>query len=181
MRMTRVLSISPDFLNTGLDWTKATLPDDPEQRAGILGQFTGFISAWDPVAQKEAWRVQHSNMWNGGMLSTAGNLVFQGNAEGQFASYRADNGERLWTFDAQTGIVAAPHDLCDQWKAVRGGDGRLGRDGHYLRGTFRPLSRLGKTVAACWCSNSMLREPCRHPNPSVVERRSLRRWWRMKV
>jgi len=98
----------PGFLNTGLDWTKATLPDDPEQRAGILGQFTGFISAWDPVAQKEAWRVQHSNMWNGGMLSTAGNLLFQGNAEGQFASYRADNGERLWTFDAQTGIVAAP-------------------------------------------------------------------------
>ena len=98
----------PGFINTGLDWTKATLPDDPEQRAGLFSQFTGFITAWDPVAQKEVWRFAHSNLWNGGILSTAGNLIFQGNADGQFASYRADNGERLWTFDAQSGIVAAP-------------------------------------------------------------------------
>ena len=96
------------FYNTGLDWTKATLPDDPEQRAGVLSQFTGFITAWDPVAQKEAWRVPHSNLWNGGMLSTAGNLLFQGNAEGQFVAYSADSGKQLWEYEAQSGIVAAP-------------------------------------------------------------------------
>jgi len=101
-------SYEKNFYNTGLDWTKATLPDDPEQRAGVLSQFTGFITAWDPIAQKEAWRVPHNNLWNGGILSTAGNLVFQGNADGQFVAYKADNGEQLWRFEAQTGIVAAP-------------------------------------------------------------------------
>jgi PQQ-dependent dehydrogenase (methanol/ethanol family) len=122
-------SYQPGFYNTGIDWTKATLPDDPEERAGVVSQFTGFISAWDPVAQKEAWRIPHSYLWNGGMLSTAGNLLFQGNADGEFVSYRADNGERLWDFDAQTGIMAAPitYSIGDrQFVAVVAGWGGLG-------------------------------------------------------
>ncbi|MDP5064636.1 MAG: c-type cytochrome, partial [Haliea sp.] len=44
----------------------------------------------------------------GGLLSTAGDLLFQGNADGELVAYRAGDGERLWSFDAQTGIVAAP-------------------------------------------------------------------------
>src|SRR2546423_1007499 len=43
---------------------------------------TGHLLAWDPVAQKERWRVQYKTIWNGGLLSTAGNLVFQSKAEG---------------------------------------------------------------------------------------------------
>ncbi|MBE9548820.1 MAG: PQQ-dependent dehydrogenase, methanol/ethanol family [Proteobacteria bacterium] len=97
-----------NFFNTGIDWSKATLPDDPAERAGVFSQFTGFITAWDPVAQKEVWNVPHTTLWNGGMLSTAGNLLFQGNADGEFVAYRATSGEDLWRFDAQTGIVAAP-------------------------------------------------------------------------
>jgi len=50
--------------------------------------------------------VEHPGSWNGGTLSTAGNLVFQGTADGKFVAFRADNGERLWDFSAQTGIVA---------------------------------------------------------------------------
>ena len=42
------------------------------------------------------------------MLSTAGNLVFQGNAGGTFAAYSADKGEKLWSFPTQTGVIAAP-------------------------------------------------------------------------
>ena len=42
------------------------------------------------------------------MLSTAGGLVFQGSAAGDFAAFDTANGRRLWTFPAQTGIVAAP-------------------------------------------------------------------------
>ncbi|MEM9303610.1 MAG: c-type cytochrome, partial [Pseudomonadota bacterium] len=64
--------------------------------------------AWDPVARKEVWRYQHAGPWNGGALATAGNLVFQGSLIGEFAAYRADSGERLWAFDAQTGVAAAP-------------------------------------------------------------------------
>ena len=46
----------------------------------------GRLLAWDPVKQKEAWRVEHVAPWNGGTLTTAGNLVFQGTAEGRFVA-----------------------------------------------------------------------------------------------
>ena len=74
----------------------------------ILAGANGHLAAWDPLARKEVWRVQHGGPWNGGVLSTAGNLVVQGQANGEFNIYRADTGEVLWTFDAQSGIVAAP-------------------------------------------------------------------------
>jgi quinohemoprotein ethanol dehydrogenase len=45
---------------------------------------------------------------SGGTLSTAGNLVFQGRADGTFSAYRATDGRRLWEFDAGVGIAAAP-------------------------------------------------------------------------
>jgi mono/diheme cytochrome c family protein len=96
------------FWNTGVDIPLNSLPDDPETRKAFMSMIKGRISAWDPVAQKEMWSVQHNGPWNGGMLATAGNLLFQGNANGEFVAYRADDGERLWGFPAQTGIVAAP-------------------------------------------------------------------------
>ena len=46
--------------------------------------------------------------WNGGLLSTAGNLVFQGTAAGEFIAYRASDGAKLWSFATQTGVIAAP-------------------------------------------------------------------------
>ncbi|MFT6274435.1 MAG: PQQ-dependent dehydrogenase (methanol/ethanol family) [Halioglobus sp.] len=98
----------PGFWNTGTDARLALLPSDPVQRQGVIDMVKGHISAWDPVAQKERWRVVHEGPWNGGMLSTAGNLLFQGNAEGQLVAYSADKGAPLWQFDAQTGIVAPP-------------------------------------------------------------------------
>ena len=64
--------------------------------------------AWDPVKQQEAWRVEYRGPWNGGTLATAGNLVFQGTADGKLVAYRADNGEQLWDFPTQTGVVAPP-------------------------------------------------------------------------
>jgi len=69
----------------------------------------GYLLAWDPVAQKEAWRHPHGMPWNGGTLTTAGNLVFQGTADGRFLALRADDGKLLWTsHSADTGIIAAP-------------------------------------------------------------------------
>jgi quinohemoprotein ethanol dehydrogenase len=72
------------------------------------GDGRGYLVAWDPVAQREVWRVTHDFIWNGGTLSTAGGLVFQGTADGRFSAYRASDGERLWGFDAGLGIIAAP-------------------------------------------------------------------------
>ena len=68
----------------------------------------GSLVAWDPVRQEEAWRVMHQNIWNGGVMASAGNLVFQGDAYGKFSAYDARNGKSLWNFDAQLGIIGAP-------------------------------------------------------------------------
>ncbi len=69
---------------------------------------SGHLLAWDPVAQKEVWRAQYTGAWNGGVLSTAGNIVFQGTAHGTFAAYRANDGKLLWEQPSGTGIIAAP-------------------------------------------------------------------------
>jgi mono/diheme cytochrome c family protein len=68
----------------------------------------GRLVAWDPVAQREVWRVEHPQPLSGGTLSTAAGLVFQGRADGLFRAYRAADGEALWEFQNETGIAAAP-------------------------------------------------------------------------
>ena len=69
---------------------------------------TGHLLAWDHVARKAAWRVQHPALWNGGLLSTGGGLLFQGAGDGRFAAYSAATGVVLWETRSQTGIMAAP-------------------------------------------------------------------------
>ena len=67
----------------------------------------GRLVAWDPVKQKEAWHVEYPAPWNGGTLTTAGNLVFQGTADGRFVAYDATTGKDLWETPTGTGVVAA--------------------------------------------------------------------------
>jgi quinohemoprotein ethanol dehydrogenase len=68
----------------------------------------GYLIAWDPVNQTEVWRANYLGPWNGGVLTTAGNLVVQGNAAGDVTAYRADSGEKLWSMFAQSPVMAAP-------------------------------------------------------------------------
>jgi PQQ-dependent dehydrogenase (methanol/ethanol family) len=99
----------PGLWNVGVNTLYASFPEQtPEVQAQLVQMIRGQIIAWDPVARKEVWRVQHRLPWNGGMLATAGNLVFQGNSVGEFSAYAADSGDKLWSAAAQTGIVAAP-------------------------------------------------------------------------
>ena len=46
----------------------------------------GRLMAWDPVKQKAGWTEEQISPWNGGTLTTAGNLVFQGTADGRFVA-----------------------------------------------------------------------------------------------
>jgi quinohemoprotein ethanol dehydrogenase len=68
----------------------------------------GRLVAWDPVAQVARWTVDHPVLMGGGVLATAGNLVFQGRSDGMLVAYRATDGAKLWQFDAGTGIMAPP-------------------------------------------------------------------------
>ncbi len=94
--------------NVAIDWQLNAPTGAADVDDKIAGLVRGHISAWDPVEQKEVWRYQHAGSWNGGMLATAGNLVFQGNSGGNFAAYNATTGEQVWTAPAQTGVVAPP-------------------------------------------------------------------------
>ena len=70
--------------------------------------YAGRLIAWDPIARKPRWTAEYGSYWNGGTLATAGNLVFQGTAAGDFIAYNATTGEKLWSSWATTGIVAPP-------------------------------------------------------------------------
>lgn len=84
------------------------LPEDPKIVKDIAGSFKGKLLAWDPIKQKAAWSQDHVTIYNGGTLSTAGNLVFQGTADGRVVAYAADSGKKLWESPANTGVMAAP-------------------------------------------------------------------------
>ncbi len=94
--------------NTGVDFNAASMPQIPEVKEQILGGIKAYLLAWDPAAQAEAWRVEYPGPSNGGVLTTAGNLVVQGTAGGDVVVYRADDGEQLWSAHAQTGVLAGP-------------------------------------------------------------------------
>ncbi len=69
-----------------------------------------FLIAWDPVAQRERFRVAVGNeeYAGGGVLATAGGLVVQGTSSGRLVLYRADTGTRLAEIEVGTAIMAAP-------------------------------------------------------------------------
>ena len=94
--------------NVGMDTANNAMPADNAVREAAKKATKGVLIAWDPVAQKERWRVTLGGPWNGGVLATAGGLVFQGNAMGNFVAYDSASGKNLWSFEAQTGVVAAP-------------------------------------------------------------------------
>jgi quinohemoprotein ethanol dehydrogenase len=113
---TGLVYIPVQQMGTRFSHDVADLTDDAFNVMGTIvkpvvkqpGDGKGKLVAWDPVAQKAVWTVQHDNLWNGGVLSTAGGVVFQGTAEGLFNAYDATSGKELWKFNAGLGINAAP-------------------------------------------------------------------------
>lgn len=112
--------------NTGSDFSINALPTDAAKIKALKAFLKGRLIAWDPVAQKPKWTAEHNGPWNGGVLSTAGNLVFQGTADARFSAYNASTGDKKWSFFTQTGIVAAPISYAidgEQYIAVASGWG----------------------------------------------------------
>lgn len=74
---------------------------------GEFGEI-GKLVAWDPVQQTERWSVDQQISTNSGVLSTAGNLVFQGEGTGEFAAYTADSGRKVWSVKTGSAIHSVP-------------------------------------------------------------------------
>lgn len=95
-------------------------PEDPPPELDGSGS---YLLAWDPVKREPAWQ-QRLGGSRAGVLTTAGNLVFQGTSEETFSAFRADDGEQVWMTETQAGIVggAASYELDgEQYIAVVAG------------------------------------------------------------
>ncbi len=95
---------TPGQWNTGIDMAvyENFGSDDDYER------WEAFLLAWDPVRQREAWRVPHVTAFNGGTLSTGDDLLWEGSADGRFVAYRASDGTKLWESPVGTGVMAGP-------------------------------------------------------------------------
>lgn len=84
----------------------------PELRAKLQQEANakekGYLLAWDPRTQTEAWRVDYPHPGSGGVLATAGNLLIQGTIDKTLAIYRADTGAKLWEMNIDQAPVAGP-------------------------------------------------------------------------
>jgi quinohemoprotein ethanol dehydrogenase len=105
----------------------APLPPMSELGEGVAHsiQSRGVLRAIDPLSGRVAWE-QAGSLWDGGILSTAGNLVIRGDAAGELNVYAADSGRLLNRLDIGTSIMAAPMTYSvrgEQYVAVMAGYG----------------------------------------------------------
>jgi len=100
--------VQPGAWNNAIDQSLLQAPDDPEEARKATENVSGNLLAWDPVKQMEVWAVKHDTVQNGGVLATAGGLVFQGTGAGMFQARNADNGNLMWQFAVSDGIIAGP-------------------------------------------------------------------------
>lgn len=98
-----------EYHNDSRTWNTATGYDSDNKTHvdSLAGRNFGKLIAWNPIEQKEEWSVWQKSSWNAGVLTTD-DLVFQGNAKGEFSAYDALTGDELWSYPLQTGIVASP-------------------------------------------------------------------------
>ena len=166
---------SPIAYNIGISLAAGAPLTEPAAKKAAWDREKGYLLAWDPVHQRAAWRAQHLGPWNGGVLTTAGNLVAQGDAAGNFNVYRADNGEKLWSMPVQTAVLAGPMTYevnGEQYIAVLAGwgggyailGGELGKKSGNQRNISRILAfKLGGTASL----PAVPVEPARVLNPPV--------------
>ncbi|MEO8307677.1 MAG: PQQ-dependent dehydrogenase, methanol/ethanol family [Pseudomonadota bacterium] len=95
--------VAPPLVAFGGRVDRATLKPNNKQADN------GWLQAWDPVARKAVWETPKGPRATSGVLATHGNVVFMGNSNGkQLSAYDAKTGAKLWNFDTQTAVYAAP-------------------------------------------------------------------------
>lgn len=113
--MSQLIEEAPGGWKDKLKWNvgynlSAGLP--PAYPAGTLdavrSTINGRLIAWDPVKQEARWTHEYPNPFNGGVLTTDTNLLFQGDTMGTFRAFNAMDGSELWSMNLKSGIQAAP-------------------------------------------------------------------------
>ena len=75
---------------------------------GFPSTSAATLIAWDPVRKAKAWEVKTPPPWNGGTLTTAGGLVFQGQVDGFLVAYDARSGRQVWRYPVQSAAGGTP-------------------------------------------------------------------------
>jgi PQQ-dependent dehydrogenase (methanol/ethanol family) len=141
----------PGTWNIGVSMgTLAGIPvradSDYAEGTGPETRSPGALVAWDPVAREPRWVVDYPFTINGGTLTTAGNLVFQGGGDGVLRAYTADGGDLLWEVDLGVGIMAPPVtyelDGKQYLSVLVGWGGSSGLIGPSETGEYKPEGRL---------------------------------------
>ena len=99
-----------------MDWSVS----EPKYKRGVMylggefppvlppGGYLGELMAWDPVKREKKWGIKEDLPFNGGTLTTGGNLVFAGNLHGDFQAIDATDGKVLWQKNSGSGVGAGP-------------------------------------------------------------------------
>lgn len=141
----------PGKWNTGVVLgNSSNLPQRPQDEyvagTGPVNPTAGALLAWDPLEMKPRWQINYANSVNGGTLTTAGNLVFQGTSEGHLFAYAADDGEKLWDVDLGVAVMAPPITFALDGKqyisVLAGWGGATGLFGVNPTGQYKPEGRL---------------------------------------
>ncbi len=159
----------PEKFRVSIGADMAALPSKKNEKVraeAATKPVRGHLLAYDPVKQKEAWRVPYSGGGAGGTVTTAGNLVFEGTGDQQFVAYRATDGAKLWAFDAQTVPMAGP--MTYPWMA----SSMLPFRRAARRSGSRKVGRSDQ-AGACWFSSSVRKGSCRRCLPCPPFRRHL--------
>ena len=149
--------VTPGVINPGLELRRA---QELIMEAGPPpGVPQGYLKAFDPVAGRLAWQKPMRHIWNGGVLTTAGGLVFVGDTMGFLEAYDAQTGDVLWSFNTFRSLIATPISYAldgEQYVAILAGTGAganqfgyTGRTASYLYGNEGQLMvfKLGGQVA----------------------------------
>jgi glucose dehydrogenase len=85
-------------------------PGADKHKAHVDGAIppTGDLSAIDPETGKIKWQYKADEPMLGGVLATAGNVVFAGEMNGDFDAFNAATGQKLWHFNLGSGVNAPP-------------------------------------------------------------------------
>jgi quinohemoprotein ethanol dehydrogenase len=133
--------------NTGIGRSNAPPDPDTVKSASATEQGAALL-AWDPVAQREVWRVSYPRFGNGGTLATGGGLVFQGSVDGHMNAYAADSGAKLWSYPTQNAVMAGPitYELGgEQYVTAVAGIGGVAMGGGMM-GDKTPRSKFGRLL-----------------------------------
>jgi alcohol dehydrogenase (cytochrome c) len=96
------------FHNYGVEAKRKGLAPGPNGFRYLPGKAYGKVMAIRGDTGEPAWEVKTRTPMAAGMMSTAGNLLFTGNAEGSFQAFDAEKGTMLWSYQTGSGIRGAP-------------------------------------------------------------------------